>query len=122
MHGTERYATWADFEEGELVSACSCPYGATCKHAVAVVLEYLDHLNKNIEIHQLTEQDRRLELTAEAWEREHGAKRMRKGLRMPVSSLPTKGWGQVLLLALFRDKRIPWQGPSEWNTKEVCTM
>jgi uncharacterized Zn finger protein len=50
VHGTERYATWVDFEEGELVSACSCPYGATCKHAVAVVLEYLDHLNKNIEI------------------------------------------------------------------------
>ena len=50
VHGAKRYTTWVDFEEGALASACSCPYGATCKHAVAVVLEYLDHLKNDIAI------------------------------------------------------------------------
>ena len=66
VHGAQRYATWVDFEEGALVSVCSCPYGATCKHAVAVVLEYLDQLEKNIEIPQVTEQDRRMGLLEES--------------------------------------------------------
>ena len=80
VHGTQRYATWVDFDEGALASACSCPYGATCKHAVAVVLEYLDHLNKNIEIPKVTEQDSRMELLEESseeerWDEEFGEER-----------------------------------------------
>ncbi len=62
VHGGQKYATWVDFEEGELISACTCPYGGTCKHAVAVAIEYLDYMKKNIEVPQVAEQDQRLVL------------------------------------------------------------
>lgn len=62
VHGGQKYATEVDFEDGELISVCTCPYGNNCKHAVAVVLEYLDHLKKNREVPQITEQDQRVEL------------------------------------------------------------
>jgi uncharacterized Zn finger protein len=79
VHGVQRYATWVDFEEGELTSTCSCPYGATCKHAVAVVLDYLHHLKRDIEIPEMTEPDGRLEfmeeaLGAQAWHEGDGEK------------------------------------------------
>lgn len=60
--GTLKYATVVDFEGGELVSHCTCPYGNTCKHAVAVVLEYLDLLKKGIDVPAAARQDHRLEL------------------------------------------------------------
>ncbi len=62
VQGEQRYATEVDFEDGELISVCTCPYGHNCKHAVAVVLEYLDHLKKNLEIPQITGQDPRITL------------------------------------------------------------
>jgi uncharacterized Zn finger protein len=62
VQGGQRYATEVDFEDGELISVCTCPYGNNCKHAVAVVLEYLDHLKKNLEIPQITGQDPRIAL------------------------------------------------------------
>jgi uncharacterized Zn finger protein len=60
VQGGKRYATVVGFEDAELVSTCTCPYGATCKHAVAVMLEYLDQVKKNIEVPIIDEQDRRL--------------------------------------------------------------
>jgi uncharacterized Zn finger protein len=62
VQGGRRYATEVDFEEGGLISVCTCPYGNNCKHAVAVVLEYLDHVKKNKEVPRVTEQDKRLVL------------------------------------------------------------
>ncbi|MCX5894928.1 MAG: SWIM zinc finger family protein, partial [Proteobacteria bacterium] len=62
VQGSERYATRVTCETGKLVSDCTCPYGATCKHAVAVVLEYLDCLKNNINVPKATTPDRRLEL------------------------------------------------------------
>jgi uncharacterized Zn finger protein len=62
VHGGQKYATEVDFEDGELISVCTCPYGNNCKHAVAVVLEYLDHARKNKEVPRVTEQDKRLVL------------------------------------------------------------
>ena len=62
VHGGQKYATEVDFEDGELISVCTCPYGNNCKHAVAVVLEYLDHLKKKLEVIQITGQDQRLAL------------------------------------------------------------
>lgn len=62
IQGGQRYATEVDFEDGELISICTCPYGNNCKHAVAVVLEYLDHLKKSLEIPQITGQDPRIAL------------------------------------------------------------
>jgi uncharacterized Zn finger protein len=65
VQGGQKYATEVDFEEGELISICTCPYGDNCKHAVAVVLEYLDHLKRNREVPRITEQDPRIALLAE---------------------------------------------------------
>jgi uncharacterized Zn finger protein len=62
VHGGQKYATEVDFEDSELISVCTCPYGDNCKHAVAVVLEYLDHLKKDLEIPQITERDQRIAL------------------------------------------------------------
>ena len=62
VHGGQKYATEVDFEDGELISICTCPYGNNCKHAVAVVLEYLDHLKKNLEVPQIGAQDQRIAL------------------------------------------------------------
>lgn len=45
VKGGERYATSVRRDaSGKLVSECTCPYGSACKHAVAVVLVYLDFL------------------------------------------------------------------------------
>ncbi len=60
--GTQRYATSVDIEGGELTSACTCPYGSTCKHAVAVALEYLESLKQDIEVSHVSENDQRLAL------------------------------------------------------------
>ncbi len=50
VQGTEKYATLVDFEKRDLVSECTCSFGTTCKHAVAVVLEYLHLLKQDKEI------------------------------------------------------------------------
>jgi len=47
VKGTHIYATQVKVDaDGSLDANCSCPYWATCKHAVAVVLEYLEHVKK----------------------------------------------------------------------------
>ena len=64
IQGTERYATLVDFERNDLVSECTCPYGDTCKHAVALVLEYLHLLKQGEKIPEISPGDRRLSLLA----------------------------------------------------------
>ncbi|HSB04811.1 MAG TPA: SWIM zinc finger family protein [Thermodesulfobacteriota bacterium] len=60
--GGDEYATHVYFDDKKLISVCTCPYGANCKHAVAVVLEYLDQLKKNAEVPLIDKKDERLEL------------------------------------------------------------
>src|SRR5918992_2275142 len=60
VQGTHRYATVVEAKDGELISSCTCPYADTCKHAVAVVLDYLEHLKQKREVPIATEQDPRL--------------------------------------------------------------
>jgi len=60
---------------GKLLSNCTCPYDATCKHAVAVVLEYLDCLKKKSSVPIASTNDRRFELLdndseAQMWDEE----------------------------------------------------
>ena len=62
VQGAKRYATQVGFKGGELISTCTCPYGGACKHAVAVVLDYLDCLKKNMEVPKIAGQDKRLSL------------------------------------------------------------
>ena len=58
VDGTERYATAVYFDDG-LVSECTCPVGDSCKHAVAVVLEYLALCEKKIAVPSLPVGDSR---------------------------------------------------------------
>jgi uncharacterized Zn finger protein len=64
--GSDRYATWVDIDEAGPESSCSCPYGVSCKHAVAVVIEYAEKLKHNSPVPTTTEQDRRLALAGVA--------------------------------------------------------
>lgn len=71
VEGSRNYATTVSLEKGKLSSDCTCPYGGICKHAVAVVLEYLDHLKKNAKAPLASKDDERfilLEDEALAWE------------------------------------------------------
>jgi len=60
VRGSENYATMVSMEKGQLSSDCTCPYGGTCKHAVAVVLEYLDQFQKGAKVPPAEEDDERL--------------------------------------------------------------
>lgn len=75
VQGTRRYATMIEREGNALIAACTCPYGDICKHAVAVVLDYLEQVKQNHTIPTVTEQDHRLQLledSADAEERDEG--------------------------------------------------
>lgn len=65
VEGTQTYATGVDFEDGEPASICNCPYWDTCKHAVAVVLEYLDRLKNGVVVPKVTEKDERIRMLEE---------------------------------------------------------
>lgn len=48
--GGEKYTTLVEFREGSLSSQCTCPLGRSCKHAVAVVLDYIEKAKKGIKV------------------------------------------------------------------------
>ena len=61
VQGSRRYATRVRIEgRKNLQSECTCPYWTTCKHAVAVVLEYLENVKKGIAVGPVEEDDPRL--------------------------------------------------------------
>lgn len=62
VDGSERYATSVTIEGGKLVSDCSCPFEFTCKHAVGLILTYLDKLNTGESVSKIDEIDPRLVL------------------------------------------------------------
>jgi len=69
--GGERYAVTVWCEQsaktgGALYSRCTCPVGASgCKHAVAVVAEYLEMLGKDAEAPVADQDDERWEMLAD---------------------------------------------------------
>ncbi|MBI4296291.1 MAG: SWIM zinc finger domain-containing protein [Chloroflexi bacterium] len=62
VRGTQNYTTLVDIEDGELTAVCSCPYDGVCKHAVAVLLDYMDKVKQNIPIPTIAEGDQRITL------------------------------------------------------------
>ena len=63
--GGGKYATMVGLEEGRLTSRCSCPLPwAACKHAVAVVIEYLQLLKTGAEASACDWDDERLAILA----------------------------------------------------------
>jgi uncharacterized Zn finger protein len=69
--GGERYAVTVRYEQsakkdGALYSSCTCPVGASgCKHAVAVVAEYLERLGEGAETPAANQDDERWEMLAD---------------------------------------------------------
>ena len=59
--GSTRYVTQVAIQDGDLTSECTCPYWTTCKHAVAVVLEYLMCLKNDVAVPQIPQTDPRLD-------------------------------------------------------------
>ena len=72
VDGTERYATKVFMNDsGLLDSICTCPYGWNCKHAVAVVFEYLKRIEDNLPFPRASRDDARLKLLEdEDWDNE----------------------------------------------------
>jgi uncharacterized Zn finger protein len=66
--GSTTYATKVSFDEGSLASACTCPYYGACKHAVALILEYLDCIENNRNVPPAFKNDERLLLLDEGSE------------------------------------------------------
>jgi uncharacterized Zn finger protein len=63
VKGTERYANIVMTDEvGLPESTCTCPYGIDCKHGVAVVLEYLECLEKARRVPTADKNDERFQL------------------------------------------------------------
>ena len=61
VRGNRRYATRVSIQgKKNLASECTCPYWTTCKHAVAVLLEYLESIKSGIDITRVEEDDPRL--------------------------------------------------------------
>jgi len=74
VQGERRYATKVEIDsKGKLQSVCTCPYYTTCKHAVAVVLAYLDELKNDRVVPLAPDDDQRL---AEIAEMENRAARL----------------------------------------------
>ncbi len=73
VDGSERYATLVDIEAGPRLQAkCTCPYWSNCKHAVAIVLEYLEQVKSRKEVPVVSEQDPRLQQLKKSLERSAG--------------------------------------------------
>ena len=67
VEGGDRYATVVSLSKaGKLSSVCTCPYAIDCKHAVAMVLVYLDALQTKTPIPAAEKDDERFEHLADA--------------------------------------------------------
>ncbi len=61
VDGTRQYTT-AVILDNEISFICTCPVGSACKHAVAVILEYLAFRKENKPVGEIRTGDRRLSL------------------------------------------------------------
>lgn len=67
VDGSDRYATVVTIgKTGKLSSTCTCPYAIACKHAVAMVLAYLDAVQARQSIPRAAADDERLDRLADA--------------------------------------------------------
>ncbi len=65
VQGSSRYVTQVVIQDGDLTSECTCPYWTNCKHAVAVVLEYLMCLKNDVAVPEISQTDARLDMLQE---------------------------------------------------------
>lgn len=65
VQGDRKYATRVEWTDDELTAECSCPYWGRCKHAVAVIVEYLDRVRKGKSLPCADRKDQRLQMLQE---------------------------------------------------------
>lgn len=66
VDGTRPYATYVTMLDDDLPDAvCTCPYACDCKHGVAVVMDYLEHIRGNRSIPVAGADDERLSLVSD---------------------------------------------------------
>lgn len=71
VQGGDRYATLVSLSKtGKLSSVCTCPYESSCKHAVAVVVAYLDEVRNKKKIPVAEEDDERFDELNDEWDEE----------------------------------------------------
>jgi len=91
-------------QEGSLSSRCTCPYDDTCKHAVAVVLEYLEQVKRGTTIVSTTaiseylQQQTKEQLIALLEQLSLSHPTVAKLLRQHAAPAPKKSAQQVLIL------------------------
>jgi len=110
VSGTQRYATKVVMgEDGLPDSVCTCPYGANCKHGVAVVLEYLAQLEEEQDIPKAGEDDDRLALLAgESWDETPDGEGLPEPVRMEIEPfLEGKSQAQLVELLLELAEQHP---------------
>lgn len=109
--GTHRYSTSVDVEGEGLISSCTCPYAGTCKHAVAVVLDFLEHLKKGAEVPAVTGLDERLSLlrevvegdTLDAWHENAAAMRRSEEAALEARRAYLEGQTKSQLVSLIEE-------------------
>jgi len=56
----EPFATLVEYDQGEFFSECTCnPIEHTCMHAIAVIIEFIVHLKKRIDLPLAESNDQR---------------------------------------------------------------
>lgn len=62
VRAEETFAAHVLFEEGELLCRCACHGESACEHGIAVILEYIAHLKKNVPVPVAPSNDQRFYL------------------------------------------------------------
>lgn len=105
VQGTRRYATLVEVQDDHLTSTCTCPVGFACKHAAAVVLEYLGQSRGDEVVPNAGPNDRRLLLleaddadAEDAWDDgdyddEDERREAAAGTTAPQGEAPSGSWG-----------------------------
>ena len=106
VDGSERYATRVTMgDDGLPVSICTCPYEWACKHAVAVVIEYLERMEADRPIPKARRDDARQELLEdEDWDDEPDDEEAAVSVDMQQEiDLLLKGRTKAQLIALIHE-------------------
>lgn len=88
VQGGDQYATVVSMSKsGKLSSVCTCPYAIACKHAVAVVLTYLDAVQAGESIPAVEQEDERLVRLAQTQDEDETDDNDGEDMSVPVVAL-----------------------------------
>jgi uncharacterized Zn finger protein len=88
VQGGDRYTTVVSIgQSGKLSSVCTCPYAVACKHAVAVVLTYLDAVQAGKSIPTVEQEDERFESLAQTQDEDKTDDHDGEDVSVPVVAL-----------------------------------